>query len=489
MVSATEASIVSIDIGTSSVRTLLFDASGTQVPGFGHQIPYDITATRDGGVEIDPLLLFGLVTECLDAIHAQVKERGVRPAAVAASCFWHSFLGVAADNTPTLPIVHLLDTRSAPMAEKLKRELDPVATHARVGCVFHPSYWPAKLLWLEANRRDAFRQTSRFVSFGDFLYCRLFGERSESTSMMSASGLWDQNRNDYDETLLARLPIDRSQLADPNAMDRPLSKLRTDNWPLLDGIPWYPAIGDGAANNVGAGCMRRDRFALMVGTTGAMRAVAKQPSIEIPKGLWCYRIDRERFVVGGALSDGGKVYEWMTERLAGLDDAERLEQQLRDGTPGSHGLTVLPLFAGERSPNWNAHARAAITGIGLATTPVDLLRASLEAVALRFKLIYEILRERVGAPSEVLATGGALLRSEAWTRMMADALDRPVVACLENETSSRGAALCALERLGHLRLEDAPVKLGETFAPDPAHRDAYARLLAEQQRLYGLLYP
>jgi gluconokinase len=462
------------------------------VQGFGKQIAYDVTTTADGGVEVDPRALFRLSVECLADIHMQLGKAGLRPSAVAAAGFWHSFLGIDDRGNATTPILHLLDTRSAPQARRLKELLDQRETHARVGCVFHPSYWPSKLMWLAETRAGDFRATSRWVSFGEYLFRLLLGEPAESTSMMSGAGLWDQNRNAYDERLLEHLPIEPRQLADPAAMDREHHGLRGDfvlDWPLFNAIPWYPAIGDGAANNVGSGCITRDRFALMVGTTGAMRGVIEAPSTEIPWGAWCYRIDRNRFAMGGALSDGGKVFEWMQEHLAALPQGAELERQLAAMTPGAHGLTVLPLFAGERSPNWNADARAAIAGISLHTSPVDILRASLEAVAIRFRMIYDILLDRIGEPREVVATGGALLRSPAWTQMMADALGRPIVACLETETSSRGAAMIALERLGVRRLDEFSTSLGATFSPESGHSAAYADMLEKQKRLYGFLYP
>lgn len=474
------------------MRTLSFDQLARAQAGFGRQIAYDIVTTADGGVEIDPELLFSLCCDCLDAIHQQLHDAKLRPAAMAGAGFWHSFLGVDHGWAPTTPIIHLLDTRSAPEAQELATRLGARETHSRVGCVFHPSYWPAKLLWLSRTHGEAFAATRRWVSFPEFFTGRVLSASIESTSMMSASGLWDQNRNVYDADLLGALPIEESQLTAPGAMDVPGTQLKPEfarRWPLFDGVPWFPAIGDGAANNVGSGAITRDRFALMVGTTGAMRSVIDAPSLDIPAGLWCYRIDRRRFVVGGALSDGGKVFEWMTERLAGLPPGADLELQLAEQTPGAHGLTFLPLFAGERSPNWNANARAAITGISLHTQPIDLLRAALEGVALRFRLIYDILRDRAGDPVDVVATGGALLRSPSWTQMMADALERPVVSCLEAETSSRGAAMLALERLGVARLDQFPTALGQTFLPVARHAAAYAAMLEKQRHVYGLLYP
>ena len=97
------------------------------------------------------------------------------------------------------------------------------------------------------------------------------------------------------------------------------------------GSPGFPRSGDGACSNVGSGCTGNDRLALMVGTSGAMRVLWKAESVEIPDGPWCYRADAERYVMGGALSDGGNLIEWLRNTLR-LPDPERDgEIAVRDG--------------------------------------------------------------------------------------------------------------------------------------------------------------
>src|SRR5207253_595803 len=118
---------------------------------------------------------------------------------------------------------------------------------------------------------------------------------------------------------------------------------------------------------------------------------------------------------------------------------EQMEQELAASEPDAHGLTVLPFLAGERSPGWAGHARAAFTGVSWSTRPMDLLQAGLESVAYRFALIAE--RLSLGAQTQVVATGAALLSSPAWIQTVCDVLGRPLVASVEPEASSHGAAL------------------------------------------------
>ena len=474
------------------MRVLVFDELARQVPHFGLQLPYEVIATADGGVEVDPQQLLQLCLRCLDHTHHQLEQASIQPAAVACCTFWHSIMGIDANGQPTTRIIHLFDTRSSPQARWLAKRLDPAQVHARTGAVLHPSYVPAKLLWLAENEPEAFQASKRWVSFGEYLYLMLFGKAACSTSMASGTGLWDQNRNDYDPELLELLPVRREQLAQPEEMDEPVCQLLPpfrQRFPLFDGIPWFPALGDGACNNVGSGCITPDRYALMVGTSGAMRAVFEAAHMEIPPGLWCYRLDRKRFVLGGALSNGGIVYEWCKKTLRLPDNDEEVDRLLEQRPPGCHGLTFLPFFAGERSPGWNPEARAAVTGMNLRTSALDLLQSALEAVALRFRLIYELMANRLGAPQEVVATGGALLRSKSWTQMMADALGRPVLESLEKEASSRGAAMFALERLGVVRhLSQLPAQTGKLYQPDLNREVAYQQMLKKHSHLYEKLF-
>jgi len=483
--------ILTLDIGSSSARTLLFGTDGREIPGFESHVPYQATTTEAGGWEIDAAELIGIVAQAIDPICSEMRARNIRPAAVALDTFWHSILGVAADGKAVTPVLHPFDSRSADAAKKLASRVDEARQHSRTGCVLHPSYPPAKLLWLSESHADAFRAATRWMSFGEYLFLELFGKAGCSTSMISASGLWDQNANAYDREMLDALPIKEEQLAPVDSMDQPQTKLSdrfARRWPELDGIPWFPALGDGACDNVGSGCTERDRYALMVGTSGAMRACARADSIAIPTGLFCYRLDRKRFILGGALSNGGDVFAWMRRTLQ-LPEANELERQLGELQPGLHGLTILPLFAGERSTGWRMNARAAITGLAVSTTPIEILHAALESVALRFRNVYELMLSSLGAPKEVIASGGALLHSPSWTKIMADTLCHTVILCLEPEATSRGAALVALERIGAIRdAGDLAPRMGSEVRADESKKQIYLAALENQRRLYKKLF-
>ncbi len=483
--------VLALDIGTSSVRGALYDEAGAEVQGTQERLVRGLETTADGGAEMDARGAIEQTAEVIDAVVSRAAGLGARIEAVAPACFWHSLVGLDAGGLPLTPVYGWADTRAARFAQTLKRRLDESAAHARTGCRFHPSYWPAKLLWLRAERPEIFRRVRRWVSFGELLSARFLDEPAASVSMASGTGLLNTRSCRWDEELLETVGVHAEQLPAVEEAYRPLGELTGDyarRWPALGGARWFPAVGDGAANNIGAGCTTRERVALMVGTSGAMRVMWEgEPPAELPAPLWCYRADERRVLAGGALSDGGGLFQWVSDAL-GLDErAEETEKELTLMGPDAHGLTVLPFWAGERSTGWNALARGAILGLTMHTRPAEILRAAMEAVAYRFALVARAL-DPLAPGAEVVASGGALAASKVWPQMLADVLARPIRLTGAAEASSRGAALLALEATGKLKsIAAAEAQTVQTFEPDMSAHARYRLGLERHEKLYARL--
>jgi gluconokinase len=327
------------------------------------------------------------------------------------------------------------------------------------------------------------------MTLGEYLELRLFGQARVSLSVASWSGLLDRHRLAWDGPLLEALALPEERLSPLVDRDAPLHGLSASyaaRWPALRDVPWFPAVGDGAAANIGSGATGDGRIALTVGTSGAMRVVRKEV-VAVPPGLWSYRVDRRHALLGGATSEGGNVYDWLRQSLR-LSEREALEAALAATEPDGHGLTVLPFVAGERSPGWAGNARATIHGVTVATTPLDILRASFEAIAYRFALIGERMAFDPGADYRLVASGSALLRSPGWMQIFADVLGKPVVASAETEATSRGAAILALHALGEIPSLDAlPAADGASYQPDAVRHARYRAAIARQQWLYERL--
>jgi gluconokinase len=482
--------ILALDVGTSSVRAALYDETGSELAGTQARTASALATTLEGGAELDAEEAVEWVARTVDAMLALVAHQSLRIETVAVSCFWHSLVGIDAYGRALTPVLGWADTRAALEAESLRRRFDERKIHARTGAPFHPSYWPAKLLWLSRTRTELYNSVSRWLSFGEFLSLKLFGQAQASVSMASGTGLFNIQTCDWDDELCRELSIASSQLPLIAEADKAylLSNDYARRWPQLSAARWFPAIGDGAANNIGAGCTTRERAALMIGTSGAMRVLFEgAPPSGLPRGLWCYRADRRRVVVGGALSDGGGLWAWMNEALRLNANVLETERALSAFAPDSHGLTLLPFWAGERSTGWHGLARGAILGLSMHTRPVDILRAAMEAVAYRFRFIAEALDEVV-PNARIVASGGALHASPVWAQIIADVLGRPLTLSGAEESSSRGAVLLALEASGRIKsIGEARAPVERIIEPDMIHHARYGKALERHEQLYERL--
>jgi gluconokinase len=420
--------VLALDVGSSSVRSQRFDERGEP----GGELRQERYATDDAD-------------DVVATVHRVLESD--EPDAI--SCFAHSLVAVDADWNALTPILGWRDTRSAGAAEWLARRLDAESVHARTGAFLHPSYWPAKLAWLAETEPHIFRRAAWFVSFADYLR----GAPETSLSIASSSGLLDLTEQDWDEELLVTLGVERARL--PTIADVPL---------------WV----DAACSNAGAGCIGRDRAALMVGTSGALRVLYESERPQPKPGLFLYLADERRVVEGGALSDGGNLFDWLERTLAGSSGS------LAGRDPSDHGLVFLPFLGGERSTGWNPEARGTIHGLTFATTPLDVRQAAYEGVAFRFAAIADLLPD----VEAIVATGGGLLHDGDWIQIMADALARPVTVSAVPEASLRGAAVFALERLGHTA-NDAPTS--QVVEPRAERAEAYRAAREAQRELYDAL--
>lgn len=444
--------IIGLDIGSSSVRAGLFDHTGSLRRNTLVKIERKLKATADGGSELDPDGAFRQVVQAIDGV---VRAIGSSCVSHAAMCtFWHSLIGIDEKGIATTPVYGWADNRSRDHVKTLRKRFDEIAVHNRTGARLHSSFWPAKLLWLKKDNPDVWKRTSQWISFSDYIALRLFGATSTSISMASATGLFDLRRCVWDVELLKFLrlkPANLPPIAESEAGYKRLNSRFARRWPELRNAEWIAAIGDGAANNIGEGCVNAGKAVLMIGTSGAIRvAYTGDPPANIPPGLWCYRIDRDRVIVGGALSDGGGLLDWLR---ANLNLPKNAESIIAKRLPEKSSVTVEPFFAGERSTGYDENARGAILGLTMANDAVDIYQAAMEAVARGFaEILLQI--ETILPIGQIIGSGGALKHSPVWRRIVSGALGREITLSSTPEASMRGAVLLALETIGKIQITD-----------------------------------
>jgi gluconokinase len=484
--------VLAIDVGSSSVRASLFDARARAIEGAEARENHLLHTAPDGTAEDDAEHLLERVSQVIDQALRAAGPLAREIKAVGVDTLAGTLLGVDATGRPVTPIYTYADTRPGLEVEHLRRHLDVAAVYQRTGCPQHTSYAPARFLWLRQTCPEIARRVHRWMDAGAFLYTRWFGHANIPVSYSIASwlGLLNRHTMQWDEELLDYLKVSPEQLpllSDYTDAQRGLAPSFAERWPALRDAPFFLAVGDGAAANVGSGCLGPGRAALTIGTSGAMRVLLSEQTPDVPPGLWAYRLGRAHTLLGGSFNEGGNVLVWASDTLQ-LPPLEDVDQPLSLLPPDGHGLTALPFLAGERSPGWSTNATGEIIGLHTLTTPLQILQALLEAVSYRFGMVWELLSPLAQENPQIIASGGAITRSTYWLQLMADVFQQPVTVSDEDEATSRGAAILALHGLGVWpALDTIPARLGAAYQPDLQRSQVYQAAMQRHRQLYDTL--
>jgi gluconokinase len=342
------------------------------------------------------------------------------------------------------------------------------ALHARTGTPVHAMSPLLKLAHLRETDPYAVRAAARWGGVKELLLSLLV-PRSDvlDLSAASSSGLYDLTARRWDPEALALAGITRGQLGEVVPTTRIVGGLAA-GLGLAAGTPVVAGATDGPLANLGVGAVAPGVVAVSLGTSGALRVVQDRPATDGASGLFCYALTEDRWVLGGAVSNGGSVVRWAARTLTDPRDGEdedatdaRLLAEAARVAPLSDGLLCLPHLLGERAPWWRSDVRGAFLGLRHDHGRGHLVRAAVEGVCQQLALVRDGLP---GPVREVRATGGAV-GSPLWPQVLASALDLPVRLAASPEGSGLGACLLGWYALGGLADLDAAAGLVHVAAP------------------------
>ncbi|AHG62211.1 glycerol kinase GlpK [Advenella mimigardefordensis] len=445
--------LLALDQGTSSSRSILFDAKGHSVAQA--QMELSQIYPRPGWVEHDPREIWR--TQLATAREAMAKA-GIAAAEVRA-------VGITNQRETTVlwnratgePVHHAIvwqDRRAEPACAQLRDQGHAVTIQAKTGLLVDAYFSGTKLQWLLDNvpgaRTAAERGELAFGTVDSWLIWQLTAGRRHVTDVSNASRtmLFNVHTNQWDEELLALLNIPRSLLPEVQASSSDFGL--TDAQVFGSAITIGGVAGDQqsalfgqacfsagmAKNTYGTGC-----FMLMhTGNTfqashnGLLTTSAAQPQAT------------PEYALEGSVFVGGAVVQWLRDGLRAIEHSGQV-QQLAESVPDSGGVMMVPAFTGLGAPYWQPDARGTITGITRGTTLAHIARAALESIAYQSAALLTAMSrdatEAGGRPvSELRVDGGACV-NDLLMQFQADLLGIPVVrpACVE--TTALGAAYLA----------------------------------------------
>jgi gluconokinase len=487
-----DATVLGIDIGTTSAKAAAFDADGHETGAA--ETAYPLLEPQPGWAVQDPVAVTDAVVGVSRTALAGATAAGVAVAGLSFSTALHSLVGLDEHDRPITPLLTWADQRAAPQAERLRVERPHL--HGLTGTPLHPMSPLAKLVWFREEEPALFARARRWCGIKELVVHRLTGDWVTDHSVASATGLMSLADLDWAPEALEVAGVSAAQL--PRLADTEhvlaLSAAGARALGADRGVPLVLGAGDGPLANLGVGAVRPGVAACSIGTSGALRLVVERPAIDRAGRVFCYALSRGRWVVGGGVNNGGVVLQWAGDALApelGEHPEEALLDLAAQAPPGSDGLLMLPYLLSERAPHWSTLPRGAYVGLTRAHRREHLVRAALEGVCQQLALVLASLREAGNEIREIRATGG-FARSPLWRRLLCDVLGFPIGFPEHHHGSGFGAALLGMEALGLIEtIERAAdlIAIHEVLEPDPGAAAVYAAMRPTFDALYDALTP
>lgn len=454
--------ILALDVGTSSMRGILFDETGS--PSLTHRVLYTPTSIDHTHVEQDPTSWTSAVTEICRAIAAQQHVD-----ALTLTSQRSSVMAVDERGHALAPAIMWQDTRNAALVGVLSAHADLI--YRRSGSRPNTVYSGPKMAWIRRHEPDLYERAFKLCTIADLLCCHMTGELVTDTTYASRSLLMDLATGQWDEQLLEVMGIDREKLCPilpAGSVAGTVSASFAGATGLTEGIPLVSAGGDQQCGALGQGVVGSGRIAATFGTGAFLLEQVDEIPEEMHGELICgAHALPGTYTLESSMLTCGALFDWC-RRILFPEGLEVMNNAVAASPVGAGGVSALPFFQGRGTPDWNSAAHGAFAGLSLSTTRGDLARAALEAIALEAANHVELL-EAQGGRAAAICVGGGLTNQPLFPQMLADASGRTVLREQGAvEGTARGAWMSAAVTLGLVSdFEEAFTVAASRSAYDP----------------------
>ena len=487
--------LLGIDVGTSGVKSGVFDVDGTLL-GLGRAM-HAVDAPRPGWAQCDPEFWWRGVVESLAQACQAARVRPDEIDAIGLGVLFPAVMPLDARGRALHPAILYCDQRSLAHVRAIRERIPAKEYEALVGNVLVPGTSAVtSIAWLRDEAPEAYSK-SKCVGFANtFVTSRLTGEFRTDPSMAALSGLVDMREPwRWSESLCETLDIDAGRLpriVGPAEVVGAVTRDAAAETGLRVGAPVVCGAGDVGVCTFGAGALPGKAIAYIAGSTDCVAVPMPRPTDD-RKWLNCTYIPQKTWMGIGTTTSSGASVEWFLRECAptGMDgERARIDALAEASPPGANGLLYLPYLQGERSPIWDPLARGMFLGLTARTTRGDLARAVLEGTAFALRQVLEDLDTVAGGPVEQIRALGGGTRNALWNQIKADVLERELAVLEFQEAGAFGAALLAgLGARAYRSFEEAVALAREkvaarTVTPDPARAELYRARFALHAHAY-----
>lgn len=472
---------IGIDIGTTNTKAVLYN-NNYQVISY-HKQSYPTICTEEGMAEQDPNQVFEAVIYVIQQILSEKPHLYNQIKFISFSSAMHSVIFLDNMNEPLSNNITWADNRSHYNVEQFKKTVNWLSLYKRTGTPIHSMTPFSKILWFKENRPLIFKKTRKIIGIKEYILFKLTNDFKIDYSIASATGLLNIHELEWDEEILKILEISKDNLS--GLVDVTYEWTKIDSYYSQKlGLPGDTKLvigaSDGGLSNLGLGAVNPNEVAITIGTSGAVRMITDEIILDPTGRTFCYYLSKDKWLIGGAVNNGGNVIEWLSSVLYSNEDTESIlidmNNKAKNIAPGSDNLFFFPYINGERSPIWNSEIRGGFIGVSSYHTRGHFIKAAMEGVLFNLYNVWKLLQS-IGGEAVILKATGGFLNSQLWTQMLADIFNETIYIPASLESSCLGAILIAEEN-NNLKLNNS-----KKIIPNPEMVKEYQEILPDYQQL------
>ena len=471
--------ILSIDQGTTSTRSILFDLKGK--PVFVSQKEFKQYYPKDGWVEHNPEEIWVTTKKVIkEIINKNKKIKGnILTIGITnqreTTLLWDSKTGKCIYNA-----IVWQDRRTANLCNKLKKKGLENLIKSRTGLLLDPYFSATKIKWIIENIPSAKKLLKKnrllFGTIDTYLIWKLTKGKIHATDSTNASRtmLFNIKKNCWDKKILKLLKIPESIL--PNVKNSADNFGFTDKSITKKSYPINGVIGDQQAATVGQSCFQKGSTKITFGTGAFIIMNTGNNKINSKNKLLstiCYRINnRTTFALEGSIFIAGASVQWLRDKLKIIKSA-KITEKISKKQINNNNIYLVPAFTGLGAPYWKPNVRGILTGLTRDTGRNEIIRATLESVAYQTSDLLNAMKKDGLKPSVVKVDGG--MANNYWfIQFLTDILNIKVLKPKVYETTSLGAAVMAGYYIGvYKSLSDITRnwRFDKKFVPKIVHKN------------------
>lgn len=446
--------ILVIDVGTSSIRGVLYDAKGQEL--FVHQIGYQVRFFDEIYAEQSASDWANTIVEISRETVRFCQEKGLTVDGLSLTSQRSSIIPVDAEGNALRPAIMWQDKRNGGIVAEMQDKVELVhsLTGARINTVFSGT----KMTWFRRNQPELYAKTYKICTIADFIVHEITGQYRTDHTYGARSLLMNIRTRQWDDRLLELFEVEREklcELVEPGSVIGHVTPEFGEKTGLTVGIPLVSGGGDQQCGALGQGVLASGKVELTTGTGAFMLGCCDRVPENLHSNVICGAHSVPgKYVLESSMLACAAMYNWAKRELFVDSDPqkpfERINAAVESSPAGANGCIALPYFQGRGTPDWNSNARGAFVNLSLGTTRQDLVRAVLEAIALEAKNNMDVLEGYAGSFDEIYI-GGGLTHFDTFNQIQADVYQKTLLKeTASAEQTAYGAWLGAAVALGWL---------------------------------------